>query len=357
METVINTISQKIVPPSQIETELFQIWDSLTKEDKVRASLFNLIVVTPLNDQYDDVRKIVQKLIEKFPCRIVFITLDIKEKKPYYKSAVSVVFPDESEPCVACDYIDIALAGTDIKKTSYLILPHLLPDMPIYLFWPQNEKKYLSILKELSSFVHRIIFNSECFDKMDLFASFIIKTREDFPRVDIADLKWIQMEGYKQCLSSEFHSKTRFEKLQQASNISIYYSLGSSPAKDQIQSIYLQGWLASVTNRSFVKIESKDHITKVFYTPDLTFELIGQKEEICFGSIIKVVIQTQTQEVFAFSRNIKNPQSLKIDIENPTQCELPYYYIMGKEEAGLSNEITSKGTSSHFLKTLTYIKL
>lgn len=355
MEIVINTISQKIVPPSKIESELFKIWDSLTKENKIRANLFNLIVVTPLNQRYDQIRALTQKLIEKFPCRIIFVTIDLKSNASYYKSAVSVVFPDEKEPTVACDHIDIALAGNDIEKVPFLILPHLLPDLPVYLLWPQSEKKYSSILKELQTFVHRVIFDSECFDTIYQFASFVCQTKKDFPQIDIADLNWIQLEGYKQCLATEFYAKSRFEKLKQASNISIYYSLGENQIQDQIQSMYLQGWLSQAMDLTHIKTIQKDQTIEISYEPGVTFKIIGQTVDLSFGSIVNVVIQTKKKETFSFSRNLQHPESLKIDIKNPIQCELPYYYLMGKIESNLSNEITNKGTSSHFLETLTYL--
>ncbi|HAB99095.1 MAG TPA: hypothetical protein DCE71_04665 [Parachlamydiales bacterium] len=107
---------QQIVSPDQIEKQLQSIWEALVKENKMRASLFNLIVYTHLSARTDYFRSIVQKVIEKFPCRILFISFDPDTSQSYLKTAVSVVTPSQGETTIACDNIDIGVAGSEIEK-------------------------------------------------------------------------------------------------------------------------------------------------------------------------------------------------------------------------------------------------
>src|SRR3990167_10302416 len=99
---------QQIVEPAMIEAQLMKIWEELSKE-KTRACLFNLIVVNRLSERTDYIRNIVQKVSEKYPCRVLFITLDPTSTTSYLKTAVSVV----GSGTIACDYIDIGVAGPD----------------------------------------------------------------------------------------------------------------------------------------------------------------------------------------------------------------------------------------------------
>ncbi len=108
---------QQIVDPSNIEPELIRIWETLAKEKKTtRASLFNLIVFTKLSSRTDYFRNIVQKVVEKFPCRTLFISHDPDSPKPYLKTAISVLSPSAQDASIACDQIDIGVAGFDLEK-------------------------------------------------------------------------------------------------------------------------------------------------------------------------------------------------------------------------------------------------
>jgi hypothetical protein len=65
MEASLTDISQK----------LHQTWGHLERLGVMRASLFNLIVVCPDNERSVYLNQITQKVIERFPCRVIFIQI------------------------------------------------------------------------------------------------------------------------------------------------------------------------------------------------------------------------------------------------------------------------------------------
>src|SRR5690348_8539575 len=125
--------TQQIVDPAKIEPELIRIWEGLAKE-KMRACLFNLIVFNRLSDRTDYIRDIVQKVSEKYPCRVLFITQDPQSPHSYLKTAVSVV----GNGTIACDYIDIGFAGPEMQRVPFVLLPHIIPDLPVSLLWTED---------------------------------------------------------------------------------------------------------------------------------------------------------------------------------------------------------------------------
>ena len=157
---------QQIVAPERIETELIKIWEELAKENKMRASLFNLIVFNRLSARTDYIRSIVQKVVEKFPCRTLFVSQDPDAKQTYLKTAVSVVIPKAEESTVACDQIDIGVAGSELERVPFLLLPHILPDLPIYLLWAEDPSQPHPLFSPLIRLATRIIFDSESADNL-----------------------------------------------------------------------------------------------------------------------------------------------------------------------------------------------
>ncbi|MGD2170310.1 MAG: hypothetical protein PVI40_08735, partial [Chlamydiota bacterium] len=63
---------------------------------------------------------------------------------------------------------------------------------------------------------------------------------------------------------------------------------------------------------------------------------------------------TKNKEEFHFVKKEAKQEEVLIKVNTQDQCELPYTYYMGNIEMGssLSNELTYKGTSTHFLQTL-----
>jgi glucose-6-phosphate dehydrogenase assembly protein OpcA len=348
-------ISQKIVAPSKIEQELFQIWDSLAKKNKTRASLFNLIVYAKQNERYDNIRKIVQSIVEKFPCRVLFITHDDQTKKNFLKTAISVLFQKEKDSDTACDSIDIGVSGSDIEKVPYLLSPHFLPDLPIYLFWPENPIENKGLFEKLKKFASRIIFDSESFESVYQFARYTLQMTKVHPFVDFADIQWIYMENWKNCIAATFYSEERLEKLKGSKIIEIHYTAAHnlSFAQNAIQALYFQGWLSSRLDWHFSKGDKKSKTLTISYNEDTAFKLIPKynKEPKDFS---KVVIITKNKEEFHFVKKEAKQEEVLIKVNTQDQCELPYTYYMGNIEMGssLSNELTYKGTSTHFLQTL-----
>src|ERR1700733_1436277 len=89
--------AERLVSPANIQSELTSIWDSLESANKMRACLFNLIIYTKQNTRTAYVRTIAQKVIEKFPSRIIFISVDKDPTHDYLKAKVSVMPASEGE--------------------------------------------------------------------------------------------------------------------------------------------------------------------------------------------------------------------------------------------------------------------
>jgi len=358
-ENLKKMISQKIVPPEKIESELQKIWESLRKEDTNKANLFTLIVYSERNKRLNFVRDTIQNLIEKFPCRIIFITYEPNSKESYLKTAVSILSPPGEQKEVACDSIDIGVGKDDIEKVRYVVLPLLIPDLPVHLLWcedPCKETKLLFNLKELSS---KIIFDSETSSNIFAFSKFVLKNftcKEDC----LVDLNWLKTEDTRDILSSEFYESEKLRILKNATSITLDVNQKDNPLikKFLIQAYYLIFWIASRLDWSYKekKIEGTTHHI-LFNKPELTVEVainIDEKKAFSAGDILKIQINAKDNDKITFKRSEKHPETLKVESSNPKQCYLPHNFKFEKFELGhfLANEMITQSISNHFIKTL-----
>ena len=296
------------------------------------------------------------KVVEKFPCRTLFISEDPDSKQDYLKTAVSVVIPIISESTIACDQIDIGVAGPSIEKVPSLILPHILPDLPIYVLWTEDPNAPHPLLNPLIQLATRFIVDSESTTHLYDFAQNVLKIHKT-SHVDIADLNWARTQGWRSLIASTFDTPARMNLLSEINSLQLIYNARQAPffCHLNIQSIYLLAWFASRLDWQMKQA-----------SPNLSFQFEHTKrkidvsissdkwEKLGSGTVIAVNINTQSGNVFEASRIPERYHYVKIHLSSPQSCEVPYQFLLGQTATGQSlvSEICTQGTSSHYLDAL-----
>ncbi len=347
---------QQIVSPEKIETELLKIWEDLSKENKMRASLFNLVIFNKLSKRTDYIRNIVQKVVEKFPCRTLFISEDTTTNLSYLKTAVSVLMPTLSESSIACDLIDIGVAGKDLEKIPLLILPHLLPDLPIYVLWSEDPTIPHPLFSPLTSLATRVIFDSECADDLSSFAKTLIHFKET-THIDIADLNWARTQGWRDLIASTFASHHRLSDLNDLSSIQLTYNARESDffCHVKIQGMYLLAWLSNRLGWKNMKLSKNGVLQFQSKQGEISAQIASAIwEKLGSGTVISVSMTTKQGQHFQAERIPERYHYVKIAMSSENSCELPYEFVLGQTATGASlvKEICTKETSIHFLEML-----
>jgi glucose-6-phosphate dehydrogenase assembly protein OpcA len=316
---------------TDISSALQKAWEGIEGTNKMRACLFNLVIYAPKNSRSPYVRTLVQKVIERFPSRVIFLEIDETSTSDDLMADVSIVTGSKGEVDVVCDYIDIKATPKSQNKIPFVILPHFVPDLPIYVVWADDPCKNNPLIHEFDDWASRIIFDSETAQNLSAFATHLLNYYH-IAGCDIADLNWARTDSWRELLSTTFHSPERLEQLEKAKSMTITYTPGS-----HVQAIYLKGWLTSELNWPW------DLVT-----------LQEKAADLPPGTIASVELFTKDDDHFSFSRSAAHPFQLSMILCTPEHCEIPSTYIFSKTQAGLSlvNEICQTGTSDHFLKLL-----
>lgn len=329
---------QQIVSPDRIEPELQKIWEELAKENKMRASLFNLIIYHRYSARTDYFRNIASKLIEQYPCRILFVSED--SKGDFLKTAVSIAIPKGKEATFACDQIDIGVAGDGIIQVPFLLLSHLLPDLPTTLLWTEDPCQSHPLFSPLCKMASRIIFDSEAADNLACFTKQVLSLVDS--GYEVADLNWARTEGWRDLLAFLFDPPDHTEMLSRINHVQITYNNLATEffCHLKVQSTYLLAWLTARLKWAPNQIKTEIQETK--------WEKLGP------GTIVSILIETSAEEKFDCFRIKERYHSVMIQTSSPIKCDLPYQFQLGQTATGQSliQEICKKGTSSHFLQTL-----
>lgn len=351
-----------IISPSEISSELKRIWDSLEGTNKMRASLFNLVFYTKTGPRESYIRTISEKVVEKFPSRVIFITENSDSSNDYLNTRVSVMSSTEEQSDIACDSIQIDVAGNHTERVPFVILPHILPDLPIYVIWADNPCAHSPLLDQLQKLASRMIFDSESIDNLASFASKLVSLEEKQP-FDIADLNWARTESWRELLASAFYTDERLLMLRNATEIQICYNAHKSETfcHTPIQSIYLQGWLATQMGWDLQNIDHNGDKWTLTYSHEggtVTITLFPENHSsIKPGTIVSVDLETANHDHFSFGCNLDIPYLVSMRFSTLEKCDMPLKYIFGKEESGKSlvKEICHRGTSKHFFDLLNHL--
>ncbi len=358
------TATPQIIQPANIQKKLNEIWESIQTTHATRASLFNLIFYTHTDHRSPYIQRLANNVIKKFPARVIFVTLNTQSEKDYLTTEVSIQSANKGEYDVVCDFIRLEAGGASQERIPFVILPHILPDLPVYLAWAEDPCHDVQLFNQLEKFSNRLIFDSESTNNLPLFTKKILEMREK-SSIDIADLNWARIESWRDILSSTFYESESLEKIKRAKRINITYNAKTSTffSHTPIQSFYLQAWLACQLDWKFQKITStdKNHFQIVYQTKDSSLEInmIPMTcEHLPPGLILSTEIFTTLNEHFSFNRNLEIIEQITLNISTPTECAMPCKFLCSKVEAGhsLVKEIYHRGTSEHFVSVLNLVK-
>jgi len=351
-------MSAKAVEPAKIEDELAKIWDDLQGKNKMRACLFNLVIYAKKDQRAGYLQKIAEKLIQRFPSRIILVSEDDKSIESYLSSKVSVLSADEGSNGIFCDLIEIDVSGNHRKRVPSVILPHLLPDLPIYLLWGDDPTCEDPISFNLETFATRTIFDSETSDHLLKFVKSITAQR-DRSHCDIADLNWGRIEGWRNLFASTFYSKEKIAKLSNAKSIVIEFNSKASKfyCHTTTQSIYFQAWIACRLGWKSTGVEKRGNDLIFNYGETSVTIVTGEMESLPPGRILSVDICLTESDHIKFERKPSTPHHVVIQECTHDICKIAAQHIFEKEESGKSlvNEICHQGTSKHFSETLDFI--
>ncbi len=355
-------MSAHIIDPSKIQSELTKIWEGIDKVNKSRAALFNLVIYIEHNKRLDYIRSITQKVIEKFPSRVIFISVDKDAPQGELKTAVSVLTASSGEFVITCDLIEIIASKDTQMRIPFIILPHLIPDLPIYLLWGEDPSLKNPLLEELGSYATRLIFDSESGSSLQEFAKGVLKQKEQF-KCDVADLNWARIEPFREILQSAFSSPLKIEELKEIKEMKICYNISESAVfcHPKVQATYLQAWIATRLNWTLKEVKAEEKCTQITYQSEkgevkVAFET-KEISDLPMGMILSLELSTNKNAHFLFERNIKLSNQVRATYSTAEKCLVPENFIFPKGGAGQSliKEIFHKGTSLHYLKVLDLI--
>lgn len=338
------------------DIQIINIEDALTKlhaeaaHEQTHASLFNMILYSKDSGRMGYLRTLLREIITQFPSRILVIKEDENSSGDYLRVNVS----SEVRGKIACDHISIEATSDNLKRVPFIILPHLIPDLPVYLVWGQDPTSDEMIMPHLKPFVSRLVYDADAFGDLHDFSRKILEMMQTLPYVDFVDINWILMGGWRRVCRQVFASAALRKYLQNPTDIQIGYNniSTSCPMHLELQGKYLLHWLASCMRWKIIsKTVENGSITYACKSNSNKFNVtLFQQyyEDIACGAVtnLEIVSGDQSFVIAPFPAQAK----VVIHISSLETCELPYTIPLSSLKPGFPyvKELLFSPISDHY---------
>ncbi len=351
-----DTLSQKNIPVSEISQTLNAIWQKLGEKKTIKACLFNLLIYEESSEPHTVLHSTLKDVASKYPCRMISVYEDKKTKSDELLAHVSADLIGEGTNLVAHDHIQIELPTKHRLQTPFLVLPHILPDLPIYLLWAQNPANDNDVFPHMKELANHIIFDSSCVHNIQKFSSDILNRIKDF-KGGISDLNWSMLDPWRDLFRRGVNSPQKVQELASAKNIRIeYIEHESCDYNDELPSMYFQAWIASCLNWSFVSYESYEGNSRITYKNlhgNVTVTLVPIKNKRAHGTISSLSITSYNDYNFSFKQDPEKP-FVTIHCSSADRCDFPSTHYLNPDTSheSLIKRVLQNFTSNHYMGTL-----
>ena len=319
---------------------------------KITAYLFNLIIYTREERRVVYLKEIVLSIVDKFPCRVIFIENHSDSSGDCLKASTTSL-NGKGNASISCEQINIHVSDSEIQKVPFVILPLLIPDLPIYLIWGQDPTVDNAILTSLQKYACRLIFDSESTENLQNFSTKILKIIAS-TRIEIIDTQWATLSGWREVLAQVFDNETKLQHLRHALRLQITYNSHINEIRHhpQVNAIFFQAWIADRLGWEFQSLQQTAEACVLNYKrdgKDIIIALMPEKKpEMMPGRVI--CFEMQSEEGFNYLIQREESTSVIVHITSDDYCEMPFIIPLKDVVKGtpFMREIFYRPCSSHY---------
>lgn len=322
-----------------------------------QSYLFNLIVYSTCQTRTLELKQILERVTEKFPCRIIRIEKSCKEEA----NEIAVTRAQEKygkSGQISCDVVNILVSDSQLERVPFIILANIAADLPVYLIWGDDPTLNAPTLKSLESFSSRLIFNSAFLsDNLKNFSTRMLTFLKNV-KIECMDVTWALLGGWKELLGQVFDTEEKIRQLQTCKKIKISYFF--EKPEDAIQAIYLQGFIASRMGWE-VKADEISHQ----HQKALCYHYQGQDINVILNPILNSAEKSGSIidfEVFAkdgtvYTLNKKNLTKVVLNNTSDVKCEMPCIFALSDINRGFNflKEVFYQQPGNHYSEMLAMV--
>ena len=279
-----------------IERELNDLWKQVAEDMSdahqqtvTRTCVLNLIVVTGGGRAAEHATETVARLTGRHPNRAFVISAAPNARKDVLDAWVQThcQMPSPGRPQVCGEQITIEARGMAVDRVAGTLLPLLVPDVPVMLWWPRGEPADDPRFLKFADMVDRIIVDSATFAAPEAGLARMAallnpnEGREEHAGgreragTAISDLSWSRLTPWRELIAQFFDAPALVPHLSEITCVTIEYEVRADAVADRSQALLLVGWLAARLGWRRTEPPSQQHDGTTLHMASATGEPIA----------------------------------------------------------------------------------
>jgi glucose-6-phosphate dehydrogenase assembly protein OpcA len=236
------------VDSQRIEEALRQLWADQRRRNQgvVRACMGNLVVVAGPPEQAEAATEAIGVAAATHLVRAIVLTdapsTDGRPLKAWISAHCQA--PRGGAQRVCCEQVTIAATEEAQELLPSAVLPLLVPDMPVLLWWMDEPPFGAPIFEQLIVAADRLIVDTMRFeDPTFSLTRLAALVRDQAGRIAVGDLNWGRLTAWQDQVAQLFDSLDTLPLLDRLDRVSVRYLRPSSGRVDPEKALLLAGWL------------------------------------------------------------------------------------------------------------------
>lgn len=288
----------------------------------LRTSLLNMVVYAEHEGTGQYASRAIEDLSTHHPSRALIVIARPSEEESHIEAqlAAHCHMSQALEQTVCCEEVTLNVAGRAAKHLRSIIVPLLVPDLPVYVWWmegiPDDPHVFLELLEASD---HMIVDSGRFADQPGAMLQ-LHKLAEQVTRPTVGDLNWGRLDAWRELLQQQKHLAEMRHHFSSVKSVEIRYARGEGDRSGQAF-LYLAwlagelGWTSSAVSShgagKFTLRAEEDRRVSVFLQP-IDYPAIDPGLLVS----LKIACQSETARALLTISRTGDPHHLTIRTEH-----------------------------------------
>lgn len=252
------------VDVAAIEKELTALWQEVAVDQDaeqtadaqsenqravMRACTLNLVVIAYDDHTADRAVNAIAEFTSRHPCRAIVTIVDAEAEKDELSAYVSAHchLPVAGAKQVCCEQISVIARGQTVHEVPGTVLPLLIGDLPVVLWWRHGLPQDSAIFERLLGASDHLIFDSATGQDLGVTFATANALHANWKFGFVIDLNWLRLTGWREMISQFFELPDLAESVRGITHV-ILAMARTTEELELSQPALLIGWLAAQLN-------------------------------------------------------------------------------------------------------------
>ena len=240
-----------------LEDELSELWraaavDPGTEHPVMRASVLTLLAFVDSEEEGRETFNLISRVMAQNPCRAILMVAEPKEHPEGLSAWISAQchLPPSGARQVCCEQIYVRARGGAVSGLDNVVLPLIVPELPVYLWWRAGRFLPPSFLDQVLRATNRVLVDSGRFEEPELDLATLARQVDRFRNTEgtaFSDLNWARLTPCRELIAQCFDSDETRSCLQELEEVSFEWQQPGTGDEGgrTAHALLLTAWLAS----------------------------------------------------------------------------------------------------------------